>query len=1091
MKILTKYILKQLITCFILVLLGLTTLVWLTQSLRMIDMIVTKGVPVRIFLEMTLLILPNFIQILSPLALFSVVLFVFSRMKSDKEIMVMQAIGISNRQILYPVLTLAILLTTIGYFLTLLMIPQSYEKLSELRWKIRNDLSHLLLQEGQFNTFNNGLTLYIRERLGDGSINGIMAYDTKDPKNISVLIAEKGFIFQENTGFQLVFQKGTRQEFNSSTKQFSILKFDKYTMRFNDKKNISKSRSFEAGEYSLFYLLSVKPNEISNDILYRKYKVEALKRLTKPLYNITFVFLAMYGIMAPFYNRRGQMGRINFVILATLLIQSLGLAFENLTARNLIFMPLLFINIFLPIFLIYLGMIKGYKINFKKIFPVAKIILATILCLEATTSLAQIKINPQIHIEKDKPVDFEADEIVYDKKNDTITAIGNIIIQQNGTIIKTEKFIFNRKTNQIIIPQEVEVATPDGTTTHSKDAILTTDLKESIGNTIIMRLYEGSLVKASQLKRTENGESIYLKKVTYSPCSFCEGETPLWQLSAHNVKHNTPQKEMIFQHSFLELKEVPIFYFPYINIPDFTVKRKTGFLAPSFSHGNEMKQGINLPFFLNLSDNQNLILKPTFSTNHDPLGVFDYESRFTHGVLQLQGSGTRDNDGSNQGHIKANMRYDISNDWRLSGQYYRTSSDTYFRRYSLPDVNTSDQFLSSNLTMERFGTKNYFNFTGLSYQSLLGNIDKKSVPVFIPTADYQFFSAPLTDFGLYAFSHLNTVAYDNRQHFKSNRLSMTQGLKLPYVSSMGASLEMRGSIRADGYNIDTGKNPFSNLQPNESYSTNRFYPVASTKVSYPLAKAGNQITQVLEPIAMFVTSPTSGNKNKIPNIDSIDAEFDDTNLFSENRFVGYDRVETGTRANYGIQYAIYGNDNKSTSLLFGQSYHFSKDEILNEILGSKSDYSNYVGRWQANYNIFSLNYRFNLDQNTLEPVKNEITLMGGTAPLTLGVDYMHLKENKYKQNYSYYDSYYGNREEILFFGSSQFSKDWSLSSYYRYNLAKDFGQKGLIETGTTAQYDNDCTAIAFEFKKSFTHDRDYNGNTSFMVKFILKTLGSM
>ena len=87
--ILTKYILKQLILSFMLILLGMTALVWLTQSLRMIDMIVTKGVPLGVFLEMTLLVLPNFIQILSPLALFAFILFIFSRMEADKEIMVM------------------------------------------------------------------------------------------------------------------------------------------------------------------------------------------------------------------------------------------------------------------------------------------------------------------------------------------------------------------------------------------------------------------------------------------------------------------------------------------------------------------------------------------------------------------------------------------------------------------------------------------------------------------------------------------------------------------------------------------------------------------------------------------------------------------------------------------------------------------------------------------------------------------------------------------------------------------------------------------------------------------------------------------
>ena len=97
MTILNRYILKQLFVGFALVLISMTVLVWLTQSLKMIDMIVTKGVSIGIFLKMTVLVLPNFIQILSPLALFAVTLFVYTRMQSDKELMVMKAVGINKQ----------------------------------------------------------------------------------------------------------------------------------------------------------------------------------------------------------------------------------------------------------------------------------------------------------------------------------------------------------------------------------------------------------------------------------------------------------------------------------------------------------------------------------------------------------------------------------------------------------------------------------------------------------------------------------------------------------------------------------------------------------------------------------------------------------------------------------------------------------------------------------------------------------------------------------------------------------------------------------------------------------------------------------
>lgn len=1083
MKRLSRYIFKQLFIGFLLILLGLTTLVWLTQSLRMIDMIVTKGISVRIFIQMTLLVLPNFLQVLSPLALFAIILFVFSRMQGDKEITVMQAVGMSNAQITRSVLFLSLILTFFGYIMTLDLIPLSYAKLNKLKWQIRNDLSHLLLQEGQFNSFKNGLTLYIRERLNDGAVRGVMAYDARNPQKISVLVAENGLIFQENNGFQLILHKGSRQEYNPKTKEFSILKFDKYTMFFSDKQSEQGSQNASVFEYSLPYLIHATPQNAPTPAMYRKYKVEIVKRLTKPLYNITFAVLALFGVLAPFYDRRGQIGRINLAVILTLLVQSASLGLENLATKNLAFTPLLLVNIILPVLFVWLfGGRRGFRMpRLKKAAPFAAAVLA-VLC-GAAPAYAQIKVDPQINIEKDKPVDFEADTFTYDEKNDIVTASGDVVVQQNGTVIKTDTFSFYRQKNIVVMPNKVRIYTKDGTVTDAENVTFSADMNDILGQAVFMRLYEGSLLTAGRLKRKNSGQALYLKKAVYSPCTTCDGDRPLWKITSRNFKHDVPEKEMIFTHSFLNVKDIPVFYVPYLNIPDFTVKRKTGFLPPSFSHGSEMKQGVNLPFFVDIADNQNLTLQPTFAVDHDPLGVFDYAALFSHAQLNMQGSGTRDNDGTNQGHIKANLRYDFNDNWRLRSQYYHVSSDTYFRRYRLPNVNTSQAFLRSYLTTERFGEQNYFNFTGLSFQSLYRNADSRALPVIIPILGYSFKSNPLTDSGLYAFSDINGAMYNNRLRFKSDRISFAQGLALPVVADWGASMDFKATVRGDAYHIDTGKNSFDKRPKDETYSAGRLFPLASAKFSYPLINPGDQITQVFEPIVMLVTSPTGGNKSKIPNIDSTDIDFDDTNLFSENRFVGYDRVETGTRTNYGLQWLLNDRQNRSLSFLFGQSYRFSGDDEFDNITGMDSKFSDYVGRTKIDYKNLTLAYRFRLDEKTWEAKKNEISLSGSHGPLRLGMSYTQLKAVRLA------NTFYGEREEILLYGSSKLSQKWKLSGFYRYNLTKN--DKGPTEYGALLQYDNDCTAIEFDLNHSFTEDRDYKGDTSFVVRFILKTLGQM
>lgn len=1078
MKILDRYILKQLAIGFALVLVSMTVLVWLTQSLRMVDMIVTKGVSVAIFLKMTFLVLPNFVQILSPLALFAVVLFVFSRMQSDKELMVMQAEGMSNSQIMRAPLIFAFILTVLGYFLTLSLVPYSNTQMREMKWQIKNNLSHLMLQEGQFNSFKNGLTIYIKERLPDGLIKGIIVYDAKNPEKTAVLVAEQGTVFQDDGQTQVVFEKGVRQEITKETNQFSILKFEKYTMFF-DEKNENEHRNTDVKEHSLGFLLGAAPNDDITPPTYRKFKVEAARRLLQPIYNFTFVFLAMFGVLAGYYNRRGQVGQINFVVGAALVVQSLALAFENMATKNLMFLPLMFINVFLPIIAVYIALLRSKK--FKLSLFKAVLFLGILVFSSAATAFPKMELDLP---DKNAPVDFEADAIEYSKNNETLTAIGNVVVTQNDMTLRTQKLIYDRKNDQAIAPGKVTVTMSDGTVTTADDMVLTDHMKNAVAKQMTMQIYDGTYITASKMKRTDNGTVLYLRNLTYTPCDRCEGQAPLWQLRAKAMKHDANEKVMSYRHTFLEVKDVPIFYFPYVQMPDFSVKRKTGFLSPSLQHGRTMGSGISTPFFWDISPNQNFTFTPTFTPTHFPLGVADYQAIYDKGYMNFQASGTKDDDENTnfQGHVKADFQYYINNEWRASGEIFRSSSDTYFRKYKIPKIDENQSVLTSHLTAERFGTQNYFNMRALSFQSLQASVSGKSIPYVIPTGHFEYQTDPLSN-GLYAFSEVDGAIIHNRERFKSDRISVTQGVRLPYITSYGAVFDFIGTVRADGYNIDTGRYGYERQGIDSTYTTGRVYPVASLEASYPLATTTKHTTQVLRPVVMAVVAPNDNmNTDKIPDTDSLAFDFDDTNLFSRNRYAGYDRVETGTRFNYGAEWSVFTNTNAAFSALFGQSYRLKEDRYMNDLMGEDKNFSDYVGRVSVDYKYMSLAYRFRLAENNLSFKKNEITLSGGGDPLRLGIDYVYLK------NTTLGDTFYPSREEILVFGSSRLTKQWSITGFYRYDLAADGGP---IESGATLRYDNECTAILFDLSKEFTRDRDYKGGTSFMVKFVLKTLGGM
>lgn len=1078
MKIINRYILKQLLVSFALVLISMTVLVWLTQSLKMIDMIVTKGVSVGVFFKLTVLVLPNFIQILSPLALFAVTLFIYTRMQSDKELMVMKAVGMDNLSIIRAPLMLAVALTILGYFFTLLVVPYANTQMREMKWQIKNNLSHVMLQEGQFNSFKN-VTIYIRERLEGGVLKGIIVYDSKDPNKSSVLVAERGIVYQNEDETQVMFQQGVRQEITRDTKQYSVLKFDKYTMSFGDKNEKGATRASDVREYSLGHLLMATRAGVPSHSLFRKYKVEAAKRLLQPLYNITFVFLAIFGVLAGHYNRRGQVGQINFVVGAALIVQSLALAFENMAAKNLLFLPLMVLNILIPAFIIYLVLFKDkkFKVGFLKI----GVFIGTLI-MSAAVFAAPINVN---NISKDDPVQFESDTIEYDKTGDILTAAGNVVVEQNGMVLKTEKLVFDRKNNTGFAPGKVVITSLDGAVTTTENMQLSDGLKSAISKAITIQLFNGTYITADSMKRTQNGTVLYLRNLTYTPCDRCETKSPLWRLRARAMKHDAAAKTMRFTHTFFEIKDIPVFYFPYFEFPDFTVKRKTGFLMPSLAHSSTMGNGVQTPLFLDIADNQNLLLTPTISVSHLPLIVADYEGIFNRGMLKFQTSGTKDDDDKKdyQGHINAAFEYDVNDQWRATGQIFKTSSDTYFRRYNIPGIDDNQSFLTSHLTAERFGTRNYLDITALSFQSMRAGVPSRSQPYIIPTGKFLYQTMPLTDGGLYAFSEVDSAIIHNRERFKSDRLSVTQGFHLPYVSSVGAVYDVIGTVRFDGYNIDTGKYALLSRPRDDTYSTGRVYPNLSVEASYPMGTATQNTTQVLKPIVMGVISPNRDpNADKIPDTDSLVFDFDDTNLFSRNRYSGYDRVENGARINYGAEWSVYTNKNAAFSAMAGQSYRFKRDDIMGNLMGEDNNFSDYVGRISIDYNYVNLAYRFRLDENNFSAKKNEITLTGGGDPLKLGIDYVYLKDTWIG------DNFYPSREEILLFGSSRITRSWSVSGLYRYDLAKDGGP---VETGATVRYDNECLAVIFDLSKSFTEDRDYTGETSVMVKFVLKTLGGV
>lgn len=348
MQGLDRYVLRQILGSMAFVTVAVTTAIYLSQSLRLIDLIINRGVSITTFLYMTMLMLPNFLVIVLPISLFSAIAFVYNRLTTESELVVMRAVGRSPLALGRPALLVAILTTFVGYALTIYLMPASFRAFKDLQFRIRNEYSSILLQEGVFNTIADNLTVYVRARSPNGQLEGILVQDDRIPSRPITAMAESGAIVQTPDGPRVLMENGNRQEVAKDTGKLSLLYFDRYTLDVSTDQESLENRWLEPRERYLSELFwpSDNPDDVAN---YYKLRAEGHQRLISPLYALGFTLIGLALLISGEYNRRGQARQLLYGALAVVIIQALGLGLNNLAARVPALVPLMYANALLPV----------------------------------------------------------------------------------------------------------------------------------------------------------------------------------------------------------------------------------------------------------------------------------------------------------------------------------------------------------------------------------------------------------------------------------------------------------------------------------------------------------------------------------------------------------------------------------------------------------------------------------------------------------------------------------------------------------------------------------------------------------------------
>jgi lipopolysaccharide export system permease protein len=275
--------------------------IWLSQSLRLIDLCINRGVSVWVFFKMINMLIPDFLSIILPISVFIATLVVYQRLIQGREIFVLRSAGLSDLQLSKPALLWGTMITVFLYTLNLYILPLTYRSFRELEHSLKQAGASLVLPAGEF-THLSTMTAYIHHQ-EKGELQGIIIYNEHKEKPMFV-VAKKGKIYNEGTKTYLVMTQGTHQEKDLQTGKISVLYFDDFIYNLNAEKPRYKNRELKPHEQFLMDLLRFEnPLDI---IKKNKHLSEAHQRLIKPLLSLNFVLLALVCLLRRRYNRYGQ-----------------------------------------------------------------------------------------------------------------------------------------------------------------------------------------------------------------------------------------------------------------------------------------------------------------------------------------------------------------------------------------------------------------------------------------------------------------------------------------------------------------------------------------------------------------------------------------------------------------------------------------------------------------------------------------------------------------------------------------------------------------------------------------------------------------
>jgi lipopolysaccharide export system permease protein len=325
MRAIDRYIFRTTFGTFLVVMVSLTGIIWITHALRDIDLITNKGQTILVFLGITAMLIPALLLVIAPVSLVVAVFYVLNKLNGDSELVVMNAAGMSPWRVFRPFLLVALAIAFAVAAISAYIAPKGIRELRSAIARVHADLVTNIVQPGRFYNIESGLTLQIRERTPDGQLLDVFVDDHRNPAERLTLLAEQGEILQNDRGTFLLLKNGSLQRQESTQRDPTIVVFDRYAFDLSQfTGNSAQLTNFGASEWYLWDLAFPDVNDTNYKAAPGRFRAEFHDRILSPIYPFAFVVIAFAILGAPRTTRQSQALALGLAIATVGALRFLG-----------------------------------------------------------------------------------------------------------------------------------------------------------------------------------------------------------------------------------------------------------------------------------------------------------------------------------------------------------------------------------------------------------------------------------------------------------------------------------------------------------------------------------------------------------------------------------------------------------------------------------------------------------------------------------------------------------------------------------------------------------------------------------------------